>query len=213
MCGYNSGITLKQLIFISYAGMIRGAVAFGLVLRVDKAIPQRSVIVTTALSLVVFTTVVLGSTVATVGKCLLVPENLGSKKDAHVDKDQSSHEVVRHANEEEEEGGATPVIISGKANKYSGCVRMFKAFDLAVIKPTFIYKYDTDTQKRAKEFMELIGVNNGKIQELVENDKSFTKSKDKSRLNIEMANKSHGKITPEPYASVYDQPLITEQNK
>jgi hypothetical protein len=39
MCGYKSGISLKQLIFISYAGMIRGAVAFGLVLRVDKAIP------------------------------------------------------------------------------------------------------------------------------------------------------------------------------
>ena len=52
--------------FISYAGLIRGAVAFGLVLRIDKSVENRPVIVTTALSLVVFTTVLLGSTVATV---------------------------------------------------------------------------------------------------------------------------------------------------
>jgi NhaP-type Na+/H+ or K+/H+ antiporter len=64
--GYKSGIDFKQLVFISYAGMIRGAVAFGLVLRIDESVENREVIVTTSLSLVVFTTVVLGSTVATV---------------------------------------------------------------------------------------------------------------------------------------------------
>jgi len=46
--------------------MIRGAVAFGLVLRIEKSVVNRPVIVTTSLSLVVFTTIVLGSTVATV---------------------------------------------------------------------------------------------------------------------------------------------------
>lgn len=68
--GYRSGIRFKDLCFISYAGMIRGAVAFGLVLRIDQDVTNRSVIVTTALTLVVFTTIVLGSTVATVQKCL-----------------------------------------------------------------------------------------------------------------------------------------------
>ena len=34
-CRYKSGINLKELIFIWYAGMIRGAIAFGLVLRID----------------------------------------------------------------------------------------------------------------------------------------------------------------------------------
>lgn len=63
--GYKSGIKFKELIFISYAGLIRGAVAFGLVLRIDPSVQNRPVIVTTSLSLVVFTTVVLGSTVAT----------------------------------------------------------------------------------------------------------------------------------------------------
>ena len=64
--GYRANISLKQLVFIAYAGMIRGAVAFGLVLRIDTSVVHRSVIVTTSLSLVVFTTVVLGSTVAAV---------------------------------------------------------------------------------------------------------------------------------------------------
>jgi len=62
--GYKSGIGLKELTFISYAGMIRGAVAFGLVLKIDKDVANRSVIVTTSLGLVVFTTVIMGSTVA-----------------------------------------------------------------------------------------------------------------------------------------------------
>lgn len=72
--GYKSGIRFKDLIFISYAGMIRGAVAFGLVLRIDHSVENRPVIVTTSLSLVVFTTVVLGSTVATVQKFLFGKE-------------------------------------------------------------------------------------------------------------------------------------------
>lgn len=80
--GYKSGIRFKDLIFISYAGLIRGAVAFGLVLRIDKSIENRPVIITTALSLVVITTVVLGSTVATVSKLLFgkeIAENLRLK--------------------------------------------------------------------------------------------------------------------------------------
>ena len=36
-CKYKAGINLRELIFIWYAGMIRGAIAFGLVLRIDPA--------------------------------------------------------------------------------------------------------------------------------------------------------------------------------
>jgi len=36
-CKYRSGISLRELIFIWYAGMIRGAIAFGLVLRIDPS--------------------------------------------------------------------------------------------------------------------------------------------------------------------------------
>ena len=86
-CGYKAGVSLKEMVFIWYAGMIRGAIAFGLVLRIDT--PNRNVIVTTSLSLVIFTTVVFGSTVGLVSKCLfkeeaeveIVEENIDSSKE------------------------------------------------------------------------------------------------------------------------------------
>jgi len=63
-------ITWKELTFIWYAGLIRGAIAFGLVLRIDDSVPNRGVIVTTCLTLVVFTTIFFGSTVGLLGKCM-----------------------------------------------------------------------------------------------------------------------------------------------
>lgn len=80
--GYQSGITFRELIFIWYAGMIRGAIAFGLVLRIDKSFVNRDVIVTTSLSLVIFTTVVFGSTVGLVQRCLF------GKRENHTEVDQ-----------------------------------------------------------------------------------------------------------------------------
>ena len=54
-----------------YAGLIRGAIAFGLVTRIDEgASPNRSVVVTTSLALVIFTTVVFGNTVGILQKML-----------------------------------------------------------------------------------------------------------------------------------------------
>jgi NhaP-type Na+/H+ or K+/H+ antiporter len=109
LCKYKSGIRFKDLVFISYAGLIRGAVAFGLVLRIDHEIENRRVIITTALALVVFTTVFLGSTVATASKCLfgkeieekkrLERERQGRMNDP-IELDGSHHEVLLHPNEE-----------------------------------------------------------------------------------------------------------------
>ena len=74
--GYKSGIALKELVFIWYAGMIRGAIAFGLVLKINSADSQnKKVIVTTALCLVVFTTVVFGSTVGLLSNYLFPKED------------------------------------------------------------------------------------------------------------------------------------------
>ena len=75
LCGYNSGIAWKEVFFIGYAGLIRGAIAFGLVLRIDGAsVEHRSVIVTTCLTLVVFTTVVFGATVGSM-QAFLFPKD------------------------------------------------------------------------------------------------------------------------------------------
>lgn len=75
LCGYNSGISLKELVFIGYAGMIRGAVAFGLVLRIEDTVDDRGVIVTTALCLVAATTIIMGSTVSTLKKFMFGSEH------------------------------------------------------------------------------------------------------------------------------------------
>ena len=61
---------MKDLLFIAYAGMIRGAVAFGLVLRLDDSIDNKSVIVTSSLALVICSTIFMGSTVSTVQRIL-----------------------------------------------------------------------------------------------------------------------------------------------
>ena len=74
-CGYRSHMSCKELIFCWYAGLIRGAIAFGLVLRIDNDVYEnRDVIVTTSLSLVIFTTVLFGSTVGLVSNCLFKNE-------------------------------------------------------------------------------------------------------------------------------------------
>lgn len=53
-----------------FAGMIRGAIAFGLVLRLDDSLPNKSVIVTTSLSLVLVTTLLFGSSLGLISICL-----------------------------------------------------------------------------------------------------------------------------------------------
>ena len=129
--GYKSGISMKELIFISYAGIIRGAVAFGLVLRIDDKVQHRSVIVTTSLALVCFTTIFFGSTVVTVQK-MLFKEKEGEKHH-HVDDPDNSQGRVEFLpyNVEEEQENSKEVNPKG----------FFKSLD-KFIKPFILYKYN-----------------------------------------------------------------------
>lgn len=96
------------MIFIAHAGLIRGAVAFGLVLRIDETVENRPVIVTTSLLLVVFTTIVLGSTVSTLNKLFFSAEleaaekAMAGSKEALVHKEgeeePSEHQEFEHPN-------------------------------------------------------------------------------------------------------------------
>jgi sodium/hydrogen exchanger-like protein 6/7/sodium/hydrogen exchanger 8 len=68
LCQKKKDITIRELGFISYGGMIRGAIAFGLVLKISplpnakgEKFRERGVIVTTTLALVIITTVLFGS--------------------------------------------------------------------------------------------------------------------------------------------------------
>jgi len=74
ICRYEKGarspLNFRELAFIWCAGLIRGAIAFGLVLRIDKSFAARDLIVSTCLTLVIVTTILFGSTVGVVGHCL-----------------------------------------------------------------------------------------------------------------------------------------------
>ena len=63
LLGYGSGIRTIEVFFMGFAGLIRGAIAFGLVLRLDSSLPNCDLIVTTALTIVVGTTIFFGSLV------------------------------------------------------------------------------------------------------------------------------------------------------
>ena len=151
MMGYKSGIRFRDLVFISYAGIIRGAVAFGLVLRIDETVEHRSVIVTTSLALVCFTTIFFGSTVATVQKCLFGKKPKEENEENH-DPNASHHEFVKHYNEDEgkDEDDATPVTIGadGKPVKNVPCIKILKNADKAIIKPLLIYNYESNMHKK-----------------------------------------------------------------
>jgi len=82
LCQKKQDVTIRELCFISYGGMIRGAIAFGLVLKIpagaetkegeDMTFRERGVVVTTTLAVVIITTVVFGSFMP-LAQAILVP--------------------------------------------------------------------------------------------------------------------------------------------
>ena len=63
-----------DVLFLNFAGVIRGAIAFGLVLRLDGKLENRNVIITTVLALVIVTTIIFGATM-TIMKVALLEDN------------------------------------------------------------------------------------------------------------------------------------------
>jgi len=70
LCCHKPQLNLREISFMCCAGMIRGAIAFGLVLRLNDTLPNKSVIVTTSLSLVLATTLIFGSSLGLVSRAL-----------------------------------------------------------------------------------------------------------------------------------------------
>lgn len=160
--GYKSGIRFKDLVFISYAGIIRGAVAFGLVLRIDESVEHRSVIVTTSLALVCFTTIFMGSTVATVQSCLFKKAKVEGEGHGHHDLDESEHMVIKAYNEMEEAKEADdaitpgPIGPDGQPIRKVNCTKIIKRADAEIIKPLLIYNYESASHKKQKEYFDLM---------------------------------------------------------
>ena len=74
--GVKSDVSFRELVFVSYGGMIRGAIAFGLVLKIprNEGFRERGVVVTTTLAVVIITTVVFGTFMPLVQRLLFANE-------------------------------------------------------------------------------------------------------------------------------------------
>ena len=107
LCGYEKNnpakLQYKELVFIWIAGVIRGAIAFGLVLRIDKSFAGRELITTTCLSLVLLTTIIFGSTVGLLGHCLFSEEK---KKEQTLADGQEEEHKIEVENEDASDGSS-----------------------------------------------------------------------------------------------------------
>ena len=70
----NEKLSVRELIFISYAALIRGAIAFGLVTQIPvgtEEFPEQRAVESSTLMLVLLTTVIFGTFTSFMEKCLL----------------------------------------------------------------------------------------------------------------------------------------------
>ena len=185
--GYATNTSMKELLFIWYAGMIRGAIAFGLVLKIDPSSPNRSVIVTTSLALVIFTTVVFGSTVGVVSKYLFEEEEEETNAFLAAPKPEGEGEKVINKNDEsfasvdlgsEQESHYSRVLHPNEVKQsrkiHTGISKYFNRFDELIMKPIFIYKYEKGLQKSSKEFFHLFMTEGQEIEQNYKNENKTT---------------------------------------
>lgn len=167
---------MKDLLFIAYAGMIRGAVAFGLVLRIDNSIENRSVIVTSSLALVIVSTVFMGSTVSTVQRLLFGDLNKAedTASQEHPDANESVHEMFLHPNFDAPAPGTTAPVPSSDSGKKKPLIRRMTDQVTRKVLPngfverlnrTCIYKYDPDKMYKSDELFKIAQVHTGKMKD------------------------------------------------
>ena len=80
LCRAEQSLTLKELIFLAYAGMIRGAIALGLAIKAEGIFTEYDTMVTSVLALVILSTLIFGSFMPIVAKCLLKKPKKQSKQ-------------------------------------------------------------------------------------------------------------------------------------
>lgn len=76
ICFRAKTIAFNELCFITYAGMIRGAIAFALVLKIDQDTfgkDEKDVVVTSTLAIVMITTLLFGTFMSLVQRKLVPP--------------------------------------------------------------------------------------------------------------------------------------------
>ena len=71
LCGAQKSLKFKECVFLSYAGMIRGAIALGLAIKAEHYFSEYDFVVASVLALVIVSTLLFGSFMPLVAKCLL----------------------------------------------------------------------------------------------------------------------------------------------
>lgn len=147
---------------MSFAGVIRGAIAFGLVLRItyDDA-PNRDVIVSTVITIVVITTILFGSFVGLLTDWAV---NAGGEAATeatdhddnyvHADDDKSHHSNLVHPNYDETSAHVSENKFEEEIKDMSCLQRCFFKLDRYYLKPWFVHKYSAQKLKEDDEFYE-----------------------------------------------------------
>jgi NhaP-type Na+/H+ or K+/H+ antiporter len=187
-CFRKKTIAFRELLFIVYAGMIRGAIAFALVLRIPVCESEGDegcideiyyeVLVSTTLILVVVTTFMFGSFMGKV-QSVLVPGTAEDEEEYHDMKRKNSamiesemgkrrasslfqehHEEIEHPNEQKnaDSFASDPGEDEPFSWPKSRFVRWFLHTDETVFKPFFIRKYNRMKQLLEDEYQQLLKV-------------------------------------------------------
>jgi NhaP-type Na+/H+ or K+/H+ antiporter len=179
ICGYEknnpNALTFKELVFIWYAGMIRGAIAFGLVLKIEDDFPNKELITTTCLALVVFTTIVFGSTVGLLSDCLFRKENEEKKlllkqatdnvSQSEKPSQQKESNLMLHPNFERSH--------TAKISEESDSC--WESFNRKYVKPTFCFKYSPEYHRFLENFQWTMMENNEEMEHMYEEEVEKTR--------------------------------------
>ena len=175
-------VTCKELLFIWYAGLIRGAIVFGLICRISSDFVNKDVIVTTCLAIILGSTIVFGSTVGLVTKCCfrrpsedlnVVTEDVLNSSVSSIDTPRSPMvhpNALLSASKQQSDFDMSnrkkqlnqPLLEpseSGSVRKKPykmGCVRYLQRFDELILRPLFIHKYHHFKAKDAEDFFNVM---------------------------------------------------------
>ena len=187
LCFKEKTIKFNELLFITYAGMIRGAIAFALVLKIeydDNSSPQHddcencyskenySLVVSTTLMLVMFTTLIFGTFMDLVQKFLVPPKKKtpGTGPEAmmrhHSQVSASEYEQIVHPNEEKSvlsdnvsRVSRRPSYLLGRMpNTFANSrfVNWFVNFDETKLRPFLIRNYSLQNVEMQDHFDDVV---------------------------------------------------------
>lgn len=115
--GAQKSLKFKECVFLSYAGMIRGAIALGLAIKAEHYFSEYEFVVASVLALVIISTLLFGSFMPLVAKCLLDPpakathnyhQLLANQQNAQTSFDHGSqHEGLNLKNSESDQNRKT----------------------------------------------------------------------------------------------------------